>query len=135
MAVTETVHKDDNQQPMDATDVSLRVSLGEYLIYRVTVSGAVPEFVLVDGDETLLESDVPKKVYETTWPDPKDASVAAGVKHQHTLGLNFNAAIKYTYEVEQHRVDDSLKKKLIFVDYESSTQEPGHFKNLTVSTV
>lgn len=90
--------------------------LGEYLLYKVTVSGAVPEFSLVEGDDpqqpvkVLLEPDVPQASYERKWPEAGDLPIASGTFLNHTLAMSFVAALSYRFVVEHRRDDDSLKR-------------------------
>lgn len=123
--------------------VFIRASKGEYLLYKVTVLGPEPIFTLVDSknDKLLLSQDnqpssqVPR-VYQRKWPLPADP---VSTITNHTLGMHFLGAVqekmKYTYVVELHNSDDTVKLKLIDKDYESTTPEDVFFQALGVTTV
>ena len=104
--------------------------LGEFLIYKVTVSGASPQFSLVEGNDpsqpvkVLLEPDVPQQNYERKWPEPGDLPIASGAFLQHTLAMSFVAAISYRFVVEHRRDDDSLKRVCTDVTWKVPSSQP-----------
>ncbi len=129
---------------IDAAAVRLRTSLGEFLVYKV-IAGPVPRFALIDtpidgdGDPVgpsveMLRSPPVQDEFETTWPDPQDASVPEGEIHKHTLSMIFAQSPKYTYKVEVRRISGALKKELIWKVFESDSEEEEHFQSLRVET-
>lgn len=126
---------------MERNAVLVHASTDEFLLYKLTASGATPIFTLTDSDGNLIMSsqDAPNPpgsgTYQREWPRPVDpvATVTS-----HTMGMHFLAAIKYTYEVE-HRLRSAsgsgLIQLLIDIDYESDAATDTAFQRLGVSTV
>jgi hypothetical protein len=110
----------------------INLSVGEYLYYKLTVSGASPIFTFACKHHARLSEHQfaghPKETYEWTWCRP--TAGAAGVPDEKSdaaddmygVAMSFIAAIKYTLLVEHRGKDDSLIRKLKDIDYES--QDP-----------
>lgn len=139
MSVVENVRKDAQGNAINTGGVLLRVTNGQFLVYKLTTLGPIPSFSLVDeqqgGSSTLLmDSAELQSTYETTWPNPPDDPVAPGETHEQTLCMNFTGTTGYTYTVEVRRRDGSLRRRLVLIDYSSPDHEPEHCKSLTVTT-
>lgn len=114
MAVKETAHV----SPQSA--VLLDGEAGEFLIYKLTALGSTPMFTLADDrDRTIMTSEglPPQMNYQRKWPEsPEDDPVPAESDHA-MIGL-MPLITKYTYKVEVHNADNSLKSVVINSDYE-----------------
>ena len=122
----------------------VRVSQGEYLLYKITSLGPKPLFTLVDAraDKLLLSQDdepasnIPL-VHQRKWPLPADQPIKTATNH--TLGVHFLGAVqdkvKYTYVVELRKSDNTLKRTLIDKDYESTTPADWFFQAMGVNSV
>lgn len=131
MSVTKSPRK-------ESVAVFVNVSGGDFLLYRVTVSGVRPIFTLVDSEVNVLllsNKDTPVTnsplVYERHWPSPADSREAVT---NHSLGMNFFAApITYTYFVEHHLANGSVVL-VGDIDFTSSTPDDWFFQGLSVTT-
>jgi hypothetical protein len=114
MAVNETPRV----EPQPAVLVDRRQ--GEYLVYKVTVSGATPVFTLADDrGRTILTSEgaSPRRDYEREWPlSPDDDPIPRRSEHE-IIGL-MALVTKYTLTVELCHRDGSVKETVIDSDYE-----------------
>lgn len=113
MAVTENAIV----PPNAAVFVDGRV--GEFLLYKMTALGDTPMFTLADDrNRTIMTSEgvPPQMNYERRWPQsPTDDPVPAESEHA-MVGL-MPLVTKYTYKVELHNQDGSLKTVLIHSEY------------------
>jgi hypothetical protein len=122
-------------------NVSLDITGGEHLFYKVTPRGAKPVFELVDtrldppsGRVLISNQSAPVSnnplVYERKWPLPNDTVSTAT---NHTLGLHFIAAVEYRYEVGVYDSSDNLKRKVIDITYTSTAADQTYFQSLNVN--
>lgn len=92
---------------------------GEFLLYRMTALGDTPMFTLADDrGRTILTSEglPPQMNYQRRWPlSPDDDPVPAESEHA-MVGL-MALVTKYTYKVELHNRDGSLKEVVIHSEY------------------
>ena len=113
MAVTE------NQIVPASAAVLIDGEAGEFLLYKMTVLGDTPMFTLADDrGRTIMTSEglPPQMNYERRWPlSPDDDSVPAESDHS-MVGL-MALVVKYTYKVELHNKDGSVKKVVINSEY------------------
>lgn len=126
---------------IEQPNVSLDITGGEHIVYRVTPRGARPVFELVDtrldppngrvlmSDQSAALSNNPL-VYERKWPLPTDTVSTAT---NHTLGLHFVAAVEYHYEVGVYDHADQLKRKVIDITYTSTAADQTYFQSLNVN--
>lgn len=114
MAVTETPQV----PPQPSVIVDRRT--GEYLLYKITALGSTPMFTLADDrGRTIMrsESTPPQMNYERKCPtSPDDNPVPR--RNQHAMIGLMPLVTKYTYKVELHRGDDSLKEMVIHNVYD-----------------
>jgi len=110
---------------------------GEFLLYKMTVLGQTPMFTLADDrGRTIMTSEnlPPQMNYERKWPkSPDDDPVPAESDHS-MVGL-MALVTKYTYKVELHNADGSLKSVVIHSDYSrvAPLEDDDKFmRNLTV---
>lgn len=91
----------------------------EFLLYKVTALGDTPMFTLADDrGRTILTSEglPPQMDYERRWPlSPDDDPLPAESDHA-MIGL-MALVTKYTYKVELHNKNGSLKKVVIHSEY------------------
>lgn len=91
----------------------------EFLLYRMTALGDTPMFTLADDrGRTILTSEglPPQMNYQRRWPlSPDDDPVPAESEHA-MVGL-MALVTKYTYKVELHNRDGSLKEVVIHSEY------------------
>jgi hypothetical protein len=115
--------------------VKVLLSQGEYLSYRLTVSGAVPEFSFSCSHRTLRSATDfpghPKQVYEWTWgQDPSDKDADDDI---YGVRMAFLTAKKYTLVVDRRRKDGSLIPPVLTdIDYESAEPTDGYQEDLHV---
>ena len=91
----------------------------EYLLYKITALGATPMFTLADDrDRTIMTSEniPPQMNYERRWPISPDDDPVPPVSDHSMVGL-MALVTKYTYKVELHNADDSLKAVVIHSEY------------------
>jgi hypothetical protein len=131
MAVQKTVKVEKNA-------VSLHVTQDETLVYRMTVRGAKPSFVLTDSktkeellsDEDTPESVTPETVFERQWPQDNDLTADSS---EHVMGMDFGlGGVEYHYVVEHHDKQDKLLETLIDITYKSDTPGDTFFQDLGV---
>lgn len=126
---------------VEQPNVSLDITGGEHLLYRVTSRGARPVFNVVDngvdrpnGRVLLSNNDNPVSptplTHERKWPLSNDAVATAT---NHTLGLHFLAAVEYRYEVGVFDRNDQLIRKIIDITYTSSAADQTFFQSLNVN--
>lgn len=130
-------------QRVDHASTVVNRSNGEYLFYKVTVSGAKPKFTYVFEQQTLSQNQFdgdPKEIYEWTWcrsanlsPDSPNVTGNSANDTQE-VQMHFLTAIKYTLLIEQRHPDDSLVKVLKDVDYASQDPSDTFFATLQVLT-
>lgn len=93
---------------------------GEFLVYKMTVLGATPLFTLADdrGRTIMTSENIPPQMnYERRWPrSPDDDPVPAENEHA-MIGL-MPLVTQYTYKVELHKADGSLKSVVIHSQYD-----------------
>ncbi|HZH31143.1 MAG TPA: hypothetical protein VEY11_10305 [Pyrinomonadaceae bacterium] len=111
----------------DAGGVVLRATspINDYLLYKVTVSGAQPHFTLVERGRPLplLEAPPPvQKTYQRKWPIAGTDQVSKGDMFEHNLGMAFLKAVKYRYVIEHY--DDGDNLIAVLKDVEWSSQNP-----------
>ncbi len=113
MAVTETPVV----PPQPAVTVDRRS--GEYLLYKITALGSTPMFTLADdrGRMIMTSQGVPPQMnYQRKWPRSPDDDPVPRINEHAMIGL-MGLVTQYTYEVELHRQDDSLKEKVVHSVY------------------
>ena len=92
---------------------------GEFLLYKMTALGSTPMFTLADNrGRTIMTSEglPPQMNYERRWPlSPDDDPVPA--QNQHAMIGLMALVTKYTYKVELHNQDGSLKRVVIHSEY------------------
>jgi|SRR6185503_16842683 len=92
---------------------------GEFLLYKMTALGDTPMFTLADDrGRTIMTSEglPPQMNYQKQWPtSPDDDPVPAESDHS-MVGL-MALVTKYTYKVELHNKNGSLKKVIIHSEY------------------
>lgn len=110
---------------------------GEFLLYKMTALGDTPLFSLADdrGRIIMTSQGVPPQMnYERRWPiNPDDDPVPAESDHS-MVGL-MPLVTKYTYKVELHKRDGSLKRVIIHSEYdrvEPFADDDKFMRNLTV---
>jgi|ERR1043166_903987 hypothetical protein len=122
-------------------NVSVHVTAGEHLQYKVSPRGARPIFELVDtrldppnGRELMSANSSPASdnplTFVREWPLPNDTVTTAT---NHTLGLQFLAAIEYRYEVGVFDANDNLLRKVIDITYTSTAADQTFFQALNVN--
>lgn len=122
-------------------NVSLDVTGGEHLLYKVTSRGARPVFNVVDngvdrpnGRVLLSNRDNPFSlnplIHQRKWPLGNDAVATAT---NHTLGLQFLAAVEYRYEVGVYDSSDQLIRQIIDITYTSAAADQTYFQSLNVN--
>jgi len=131
MGVTRTPHTFIPAVIVNATN-------GEFLLYRVTVFGAVTgTFTLVDGrNQTLVmssndqpSSTNPDFVFQRRWPLPADK---VNTSNNYTMGFQFLGVTKYRYEVELHK--QGTTQKIFDIEYVPSDDSDSFFEDLDVTT-
>jgi hypothetical protein len=110
---------------------------GEFLLYKMTVLGATPVFTLADDrGRTIMTSEnfPPQMNYQKKWPlSPDDDPVPSESDHA-MIGL-MPLVTQYTYKVELHNADGSLKSVVIHSQYDRVAPlsvEDKFMRNLTV---
>ena len=122
-------------------NVSVDVTGGEHLQYKVSPRGARVVFELVDtrldppnGRVLMSASSAPASSNPLTfvrkWPMPNDTVTAAT---NHTLGLQFVAAVEYRYEVGVFDSNNNLLRRVLDITYTSTTADPPLFQSLNVN--
>lgn len=109
--------------------VFVDASSGDFLRYRVSFLGGQAEFSIVDavGHNILLSH---KTGSARDWPQPIDP-VSQNTSHVATF--HFLLATRYTYQVDLHRSDGSVRT-LIDIDYSSNDSSDTVFQELDVTT-
>jgi hypothetical protein len=109
----------------------------EFLLYKITVLGATPLFTLADdrGRIIMTSKNIPPQMnYQRRWPtSPDDDPVPAESDHS-MVGL-MSLVTEYTYKVELHNADGSLKSVVIHSKYsrvEPFEDDDKFMRNLTV---
>ncbi|HEV2860076.1 MAG TPA: hypothetical protein VGX48_03650 [Pyrinomonadaceae bacterium] len=124
-----------------SNSVFLNVSADEFLLYKVTVQGATPQFAVVDSSDRIIMSskDAPNPpgsgTFQREWPKPIDPTTTLST---HTLAVHFVAALKYTYVVEHRALSDggsTLIEVLNDIDFESNNAKDFDFQALNVTVV
>lgn len=113
MAVTETPVV----PPQPSVTVDRRS--GEFLVYRITALGSEPMFTLADDrGKTIMTSQgvPPQMTYERNWPKSSEDDPVVRVNEHAMIGL-MAFVTEYTYEVELHRQDNSIKEKVVYSIY------------------
>jgi len=110
---------------------------GEFLLYTMTVLGATPLFTLADdrGRTIMTSENIPPQMnYQKRWPlSPDDDPVPRESDHA-MIGL-MPLVTQYTYKVELHNADGSLKSVVIHSQYDRVAPlsvEDKFMRNLTV---
>jgi hypothetical protein len=122
-------------------NVSIDITGGEQLLYKVTSRGARPLFDLVDtrldppnGRVLMSNRSNPVStsplVHQRKWPQPGDTATTAT---NHTLGLHFLAAVEYRYEVGVFDSNDNLLRQVIDITYTSVAADETFFQSLNVN--
>lgn len=122
----------------DAGGVALRATspINDYLIYKVTVSGAQPQFTLVErGTKKVLLAAPPpvQQDYERRWPLAGTDQVNKGDLFEHNLGMVFLKAVKYRYVIEHYDDGDNLLAVLKDVEWSSSAPTSTAFEPFVIS--
>ncbi len=117
----------------EESSVTVNVTNGETLTYRMTVRGPNPHFTLEaqEAGITLLShesapvSEEPL-VFERQWPSADDDLLSP---EHHTLGMNFAGFTEYHYEVIRRR-PGAADATVMDATYSGTDDE--HFHDLTV---
>jgi hypothetical protein len=103
----------------------------------MTALGATPEFTLADdrGQTIMTSENIPTQMnYQKRWPlSPDDDPVPAESDHA-MIGL-MPLVTQYTYKVELHKADGSLKSVVIHSQYDRVAPlaaDDKFMRNLTV---
>jgi hypothetical protein len=110
---------------------------GEFLLYKMTALGATPQFTLADDrGRTIMTSEniPPQKNYERRWPLSPDDDPVPGESDHAMIGL-LPLITQYTYKVELHNADGSIKSVPIHSQYdrvEPLADDDKFMRNLTV---
>jgi len=110
---------------------------GEFLLYKMTALGDTPMFTLADDrGRTIMSSEgiPPQITYERRWPKSPDDDPVPPESDHSMVGL-MSLVTKYTYEVELHNADGSLKSVVIHSDYNRVApfeDDDKFMRNLTV---
>jgi len=109
----------------------------EFLLYKMTALGATPVFTLADdrGRTIMTSENIPPKMnYERRWPiSAEDDPVPP--ESDHTMVGLMALVTKYSYKVELHNSDGSLKSVVIHSDYNRIApfaDDDKFMRNLTV---
>jgi hypothetical protein len=110
---------------------------GEFLVYKMTVLGATPLFTLADdrGRTIMTSENVPPQMnYQRRWPiSPDDDPVPRESDHA-MIGL-MPLVTQYTYKVEHHNADGSLRAVVVHSRYdrvEPLSDEDKFMRNVAV---
>jgi hypothetical protein len=133
MAVQKTVNNGHEKSA-----VSLDVTNGETLVYRMTVRGPRPIFALKDSVTNVVllsnasppKSVTPNTVFERKWPLDNDLTAD---NSSHTMAMGFLGAVQYDYVVEHRDDQDQLIETLIDITYKADAPEDTFFQRLGVS--
>ena len=121
----------------------VKLSVGEYIHYKLTVQGAEPIFTYACKHRARLSehqfSGHPKQVYEWTWCRTTELN---GVPNQrndasddmYVVTMAFITALKYTLVAEQRDRNDGTVRVLKDIDYESQSPEDTFTETLRVFT-
>ena len=110
---------------------------GEFLLYKMTALGDTPMFTLADDrGRTIMTSEgiPPQMNYERRWPKSPDDDPVPPENDHSVVGL-MSLVTRYTYEVELHNADGSLKSVVIHSDYNRVApfeDDDKFMRNLTV---
>jgi hypothetical protein len=121
----------------------VKLSVGEYIHYKLTVQGAEPIFTFACKHKARLSENEfaghPKQVYEWTWSRaaslgqlPNEINDASD--DMYVVTLAFITAIKYTLKVEQRNSSDGVIRTLKDIDYESQDPQDTFTEILRVFT-
>jgi hypothetical protein len=111
------VKEDPKVPPQPSVVVDLRV--GEFLLYKVIALGSTPVFTLADDrGRTILTSQgkPPQMSYQRKWPKSPDDDPLERVNEHAIIGL-MGLVTKYTYKVELHKSDGSIKETVVHSDF------------------
>ncbi|HEY8204361.1 MAG TPA: hypothetical protein VIF81_06520 [Pyrinomonadaceae bacterium] len=122
-------------------NVSIDVTGGEHLQYKLTPRGARPVFQLVDtrldppnGRVLMSANSAPASnnplTFVRKWPVPNDT---VNSTTNHTMGLQFLAAIQYRYEVGVFDSNDKLLRTVIDITYTATAADQTFFQSLNVN--
>lgn len=118
--------------------VTVQFDEGEFLHFKLTVSGAEPLFSFACKDQKRLSQsdfeDHPTSVYEWDLGTGKEQEPDKK-KDVYVVGMLFTTAIKYTLEVAHCRRSGSVIEQLIDVDYKSLAPEDKFREILSVFSV
>lgn len=132
MIVKRSCHKD-----QDLLAVELNVTEGEYLVYEVSFQGAQGVFSIVDQHGTIILSPASGPVapgqYQKKWP-ANMSEVKIPDDLNHTLGIHFIGAVKYTYKATQYNKADQQISVCKNCEYESNTPTDSYFAHLRILT-
>jgi hypothetical protein len=95
---------------------------GEFLIYKMTALGATPLFTLADdrGRTIMTSENIPPQMnYQRRWPlSPDDDPVPGESDHAMKALMALGGITQYTYKVELHKADGSIKSVPIHSQYD-----------------
>ncbi|MDQ3816417.1 MAG: hypothetical protein M3362_01850 [Acidobacteriota bacterium] len=115
--------------------VSVRFAAGEFLHYKLNVSGAEALFSFDCEDQNRLTQsdfqDHPTDVYEWDLGVGKEQEPDSG-QDVYSLGMLFTTAVKYTLVVDHLAANGQRIKQVIDVDYASTTPADEYSEPLTV---
>jgi hypothetical protein len=121
----------------------IKLSVGEYIHYQLTVQGAEPIFTFACTHSDRLSADNfdghPKQVYEWTWGrsgslDDLPNEPADSDDDTYVVSMSFITAIKYTLVAEKRDANDDVMRTLKDIDYESQDPEDSFTEILRVFT-
>lgn len=110
---------------------------GEFLVYKMTALGATPLFTLADdrGRTIMTSENIPPQMnYQRRWPLSPDDDPVPGESDHAMIGL-MPLVTQYTYKVELHNADGSLKSVPIHSQYDRLAplaDDDKFMRNLTV---
>lgn len=119
----------------DRVSTSVNLTGGEFLSYKVSVQGPVPDFTFSCSHRSRFSASElpghPKDVYEWDWKqDDKD-----GDDDEYGLLMSFTGATKYTLVVQVRSSSGAVRKTVKDVDYESSEPKDSFLASLLVLNV
>ncbi|HLF20700.1 MAG TPA: hypothetical protein VI704_07905 [Bacteroidota bacterium] len=131
MAVVKTSRKDQAAIQLKRGDLLA----GQYLEYKLVVSGSQAVFALVDDKKRVImtNNDFPpaQQEYKRKWP-LNSAEIPAEADVTHTLTLSFISATKYVYVVRHYDKGDNEVALVKDIDYESDDANDKTFNTLRI---
>ena|SRR5882724_2089390 len=128
-----------NETPIAPPKAAVLVdgAAGEFLLYKMTALGATPLFTLADdrGRRIMTSENIPPQLnYQRRWPLSPDDDPVPG-ESDHAMVALMSLVTQYTYKVELHNSDGSLKSVVIHSQYDRVaplSDDDKFMRNLTV---